>query len=73
MATLGDHLTDDEADDMMKDADTNGDGKVDYQEFSRMVKQKQWFWDSDLYITLLRWAIQASSTYIHQGYDAKHK
>ena len=49
MATLGDNLTDDEADDMIKDADTNGDGKVDYQEFSRMVKQKQWFWDSDLY------------------------
>ncbi|XP_005109619.1 calmodulin [Aplysia californica] len=33
MQTLGDKMTDDEVMEMMKEADQNGDGKIDYQEF----------------------------------------
>ncbi|CAL1537420.1 unnamed protein product [Lymnaea stagnalis] len=33
MTTLGDKMTDEEVMDMMKDADTNGDGQIDYLEF----------------------------------------
>jgi len=38
MRELGQNLTDDEIESMMKEADTNGDGKIDYQEFLKMMK-----------------------------------
>ena len=34
MTTLGEKLTDEEVDEMIKDADTNGDGKINYAEFT---------------------------------------
>uniref|UniRef100_A0A0D9XTM5 EF-hand domain-containing protein n=1 Tax=Leersia perrieri TaxID=77586 RepID=A0A0D9XTM5_9ORYZ len=37
MASLGDELTEHEIDDMMKAADTNNDGQVDYEEFKRVM------------------------------------
>ena len=36
-ATLGQALTEEELDAFMKEADANGDGKLDYEEFSRMM------------------------------------
>ncbi len=40
MTRLGEKLTDAEVDDMIKDADKNGDGKVDYKEFAAMMMSK---------------------------------
>lgn len=34
MTTLGEKLSQEEVDEMIKDADTNGDGKINYTEFS---------------------------------------
>ena len=39
-ATLGQALTEDELDEFMKEADANGDGKLDYEEFSRMMTRE---------------------------------
>jgi Ca2+-binding EF-hand superfamily protein len=36
MASLGE-MTEDEIDDMMKAADSNNDGQVDYEEFKRVM------------------------------------
>ena len=40
MASLGEELTEQEIDEMMSDADTDGDGQVNFEEFSRMMKLK---------------------------------
>jgi len=37
MTNLGEKLTDDEVDKMIKEADTDGDGQVDYGEFVKMM------------------------------------
>lgn len=37
MTNLGEKLTDEEVDKMMTEADTDGDGQVDYNEFVRMM------------------------------------
>ncbi|XP_062503825.1 uncharacterized protein LOC134180645 [Corticium candelabrum] len=39
MHSVGDMLTDDELDQMIKSADMDRDGQVDYREFARMMKQ----------------------------------
>lgn len=37
MINLGEKLTDEEVDQMIKEADTDGDGQVNYEEFVRMM------------------------------------
>ncbi|KAK3600750.1 hypothetical protein CHS0354_017042 [Potamilus streckersoni] len=36
MRTLGEKVSEADVTEMMRDADTNGDGKIDYEEFARM-------------------------------------
>ena len=40
MTKLGEKLTDGEIDEMMKEADTDKDGRVNYNEFLAMMKPK---------------------------------
>ncbi|KAH3859224.1 neo-calmodulin-like [Dreissena polymorpha] len=40
MATKGDRMTDEEVDEMIEDADLDGDGHIEYQEFVKMLCQK---------------------------------
>jgi Ca2+-binding EF-hand superfamily protein len=37
MENLGERLTDEEVEDMVKEADTDGDGEINYKEFCRMM------------------------------------
>lgn len=37
MINLGERLTDEEAEQMIKEADLDGDGHVSYEEFARMM------------------------------------
>ncbi|KAL5008434.1 hypothetical protein ScPMuIL_014015 [Solemya velum] len=40
MTNLGEKLTDKEVDDMIKEADLDGDGQINYKEFIRMMKPR---------------------------------
>ena len=40
MAQLGENLTDEQLNDMMKEADVNGDGGIDFEEFKKMMGSK---------------------------------
>lgn len=40
MTTLGDALTEDEVDEMIREADIDGDGQINYEEFVRMMMTK---------------------------------
>ncbi|KAI6078827.1 Calmodulin, striated muscle [Aix galericulata] len=41
MTNLGEKLTDEEVDEMIKEADCNNDGQVNYEEFVRMMTEKE--------------------------------
>ena len=34
---FGDHFTDEEVEELIKEADVNKDGKIDYEEFSKII------------------------------------
>lgn len=40
MTSLGEKLTDEEVDEMIREADIDGDGQVNYQEFVQMMLAK---------------------------------
>jgi calmodulin len=40
MTTLGEKLTEEEADEMIREADMNGDGQINYQEFVKVMMTK---------------------------------
>jgi len=40
MASIGEKLTNKELEDMIREADSNGDGFIDYQEFVKIIKSK---------------------------------
>ena len=40
MTNLGEKLTDEEVDEMIREADVDGDGQVNYEEFVRMMLAK---------------------------------
>ena len=42
MTSLGERLTEEEVDQMIQEADTNGDGQVDYNEFVSMMMEDKW-------------------------------
>ena len=37
MTTLGEKLTDEEADEMIREADTDGNGQIKYEEFVKLM------------------------------------
>ncbi len=40
MTNLGEKLTDEEVDEMIREADVDGDGQVNYEEFVKMMMAK---------------------------------
>ena len=52
MTNLGEKLTDEEVNEMIREADVDGDGQVNYEEFVRMMLSKETFIFS-VYSTLL--------------------
>ena len=40
MTNLGEKMTDEEVDEMIREADVDGDGQVNYEEFARMMLAK---------------------------------
>ena len=40
MSSLGEKLTQEELDEMIKEADSNNDGQIDYNEFVKMMVEK---------------------------------
>ena len=42
MNNLGEKLTDAEIEEMIREADLDGDGQVSYDDFANMMKRKRW-------------------------------
>jgi calmodulin len=40
MTTLGEKLSDEEVDEMIREADIDGDGQINYEEFVKMMMSK---------------------------------
>ena len=40
MNNLGEPLTEEEVDEMMREADLDGDGKINFQEFKKLITKK---------------------------------
>ena len=42
MTNLGEKLTDEEVDEMIREADVDGDGQINYEEFVKMMVRVSW-------------------------------
>lgn len=42
MGQMGDHLTHEEAEQMIKEVDVNNDGHIDYEEFVVLMLKQKW-------------------------------
>ena len=54
MSTLGENLSQEEIDEMIREADLDGDGKVCYEEFATMMSHKGAAWNVSLHIVRRR-------------------
>ena len=43
MTNLGEKLTDEEVDEMIREADVDGDGQINYEEFVKMVPNRVYY------------------------------
>lgn len=50
MTNLGEKLTEDEVDEMIREADIDGDGHINYEEFVRMMMAR-WLMDNQLIVS----------------------
>jgi len=49
MLNIGESLSEEQVDELVEEADIDGDGLVDYQEFAQMLESHKWFIPSTNY------------------------